>query len=212
MARPAGCGAPGRRACLCAGDGCACGGDEDSRRVEVPPAGQRVLLFLVRVRPAGSRKRRHSPAPLPTGQRPLGSNLAATPQPVHPARSWHLPVRSYGSPDANPATYKMARVVQPLAAAVGARELVPVAWPVAVLPSSWIVPGCVVCTKKSHWCCSCSPLARIYSPADEFGGDVGHPQHAVGSEQRREAGAVAHHRRVGELAAQRLDLHAVAMP
>src|SRR6266568_1451360 len=46
-------------------------------------------------------------------------------------------------------------------------------------------------------------------PADQFGGDVGHPQRTVGCEQRREAGAVAHHRRVGELAAQRLDLDAV---
>jgi hypothetical protein len=42
-----------------------------------------------------------------------------------------------------------------------------------------------------------------------LGGDVGHPQRAVGCEQRREAGAVAHHRRVGELAAQRLDLDPV---
>ena len=47
-------------------------------------------------------------------------------------------------------------------------------------------------------------------PADLLGGDVGHPQHAVRGEQRREAGAVAHHRRVGELAAQRLDLDPVS--
>ncbi|HEY7276508.1 MAG TPA: hypothetical protein VH594_11130 [Trebonia sp.] len=47
-------------------------------------------------------------------------------------------------------------------------------------------------------------------PAGQLSGDVGHPQHAVGREQRREAGAVAHHRRVGELAAQRLDLDPVS--
>src|SRR5579875_2756568 len=46
-------------------------------------------------------------------------------------------------------------------------------------------------------------------PADELGGDVGHPQRAVGCEQRRRAAVVAHHHRVGELAAQRLDLDAV---
>jgi hypothetical protein len=46
--------------------------------------------------------------------------------------------------------------------------------------------------------------------AGQLGGNAGHPQHAVGGEQRREAGAVAHHRRVGELAAQRLDLHAIS--
>jgi hypothetical protein len=38
-------------------------------------------------------------------------------------------------------------------------------------------------------------------PADLLGGDVGHAQRAVGGEQRREAGAVAQHGRVGELAA-----------
>jgi hypothetical protein len=40
-------------------------------------------------------------------------------------------------------------------------------------------------------------------------GTFGHPQRAVRREQRREAVVVAHHRRVGELAAQRLDLDAV---
>jgi len=47
-------------------------------------------------------------------------------------------------------------------------------------------------------------------PADELDGDVGHPQRAVRGEQRRHAVVVAHHRRVGELAAQRLDLDAVS--
>src|SRR5262249_788502 len=47
-------------------------------------------------------------------------------------------------------------------------------------------------------------------PADQLDGDVGHPQHAVRREQRRHPGPVAHHRRVGELAAQRLDLDAVS--
>ncbi|MFD8741073.1 DUF397 domain-containing protein, partial [Streptomyces sp. NPDC059618] len=35
--------------------------------------------------------------------------------------------------------------------------------PVAVSPSSTMVPGCVVCTKKSHWLCNRSPPARISS-------------------------------------------------
>src|SRR5262249_19659854 len=46
-------------------------------------------------------------------------------------------------------------------------------------------------------------------PAGELGVDGGDPPHAVGCEQRREAVVVAHHPRVGELAAQRLDLGAV---
>jgi hypothetical protein len=45
--------------------------------------------------------------------------------------------------------------------------------------------------------------------ADELGGDIGHAQRAVRCEQRRGAIVVAHHRRVGELAAQRLDLDAI---
>jgi hypothetical protein len=47
-------------------------------------------------------------------------------------------------------------------------------------------------------------------PADELDVDVGHPPGAVVGEQRREAVVVAHHSRVGELAAQRLDLDAVS--
>ena len=54
-----------------------------------------------------------------------------------------------------------------------------------------------------------APGADLF-PADELDGDVGHPQRAVRGEQRRHAVVVAHHRRVGELAAQRLDLNAVS--
>ena len=39
---------------------------------------------------------------------------------------------------------------------------------------------------------------------------VGDPHRAIGCEQRRDAVVVAHHRRIGELAAQRLDLDAVS--
>jgi hypothetical protein len=46
-------------------------------------------------------------------------------------------------------------------------------------------------------------------PADQLGRDVGHPQRAVRREQRSEADPVAHHHRVSELAAQRLDLDSV---
>jgi benzoate membrane transport protein len=45
--------------------------------------------------------------------------------------------------------------------------------------------------------------------ADQLGRDVGHPQRAVRGEQRRHPVVVAHHRPVGELTAQRLDLDAV---
>ena len=47
-------------------------------------------------------------------------------------------------------------------------------------------------------------------PADELHVDVGDPPRAVLREQRREAVLVAHHHRVGELAAQRLDLEAIS--
>src|SRR5215467_3082592 len=47
-------------------------------------------------------------------------------------------------------------------------------------------------------------------PAVELGGDVGHPQNAVVGKQRHKAVPVAHHHRVGELAAQRFDLDAVS--
>src|SRR4029453_1646544 len=47
-------------------------------------------------------------------------------------------------------------------------------------------------------------------PADSLGVDVGDPHRAVGCEQRRRAVVVAHHPRIGELAAQRLDLDAVS--
>jgi hypothetical protein len=47
-------------------------------------------------------------------------------------------------------------------------------------------------------------------PAGEFGGNVGHPQHTVWREQRREAVVAVHHYRLGELAAQRLDLEAIS--
>jgi hypothetical protein len=48
-------------------------------------------------------------------------------------------------------------------------------------------------------------------PAVELDVDVGDPSRAVLCEQRREAIVVAHHPRVGELAAQRLDLERSAM-
>jgi hypothetical protein len=54
-----------------------------------------------------------------------------------------------------------------------------------------------------------APGADLF-PADEFDGDVRHPQRAVRGEQGRHAIVVAHHCRVGELAAQRLDLDAVS--
>src|SRR5262245_28931845 len=54
-----------------------------------------------------------------------------------------------------------------------------------------------------------APGAALF-PAGLLGRGVGHPQHAVGCEPRREAGAVAHHRRIGEFAAQRLDLDPVS--
>src|ERR671919_1933962 len=46
--------------------------------------------------------------------------------------------------------------------------------------------------------------------ADGLGVDVGDSHRAVLCEQRREAVVVAHHHRVGELTAQRLDLDAVS--
>src|SRR6266702_8596158 len=46
--------------------------------------------------------------------------------------------------------------------------------------------------------------------ADGVGVDVGDPHRAVVCKQRRDAVVVAHHRRVGELAAQRLDLDAIS--
>jgi hypothetical protein len=51
---------------------------------------------------------------------------------------------------------------------------------------------------------------RDFLPASEFDADVGHPNRAVVCEQRREAVVVAHHQRVGELAAQRVDLGAIS--
>ena len=53
-----------------------------------------------------------------------------------------------------------------------------------------------------------APRADLFL-AGEFDGDVRHPQRAVGRKQRRGAVVVAHHHRVGELAAQRLDLDAI---
>jgi hypothetical protein len=47
-------------------------------------------------------------------------------------------------------------------------------------------------------------------PADELDVDDGDPPHSVSCEQRRDAVVVAHHPRVGELAAQRLDLDAIS--
>src|ERR1700722_4438609 len=46
--------------------------------------------------------------------------------------------------------------------------------------------------------------------AGELGGDVRHPQYPVRREQRRDAAVVARHDRVGELAAQRLELDTVS--
>src|SRR5258708_1046119 len=46
-------------------------------------------------------------------------------------------------------------------------------------------------------------------PANGLNVDGGDPHHAILGEQRREAVVVAHHHRVGELAAQRLDLDAI---
>ncbi len=47
-------------------------------------------------------------------------------------------------------------------------------------------------------------------PASELGVEVEDPHRAVGCEQRCQAVVVAHHDRVGELAAQRLDLKAIS--
>src|SRR6185437_7747438 len=55
---------------------------------------------------------------------------------------------------------------------------------------------------------SLAPGADLLS-SDQLNGDVGHPQRAVLGEQRRQTGAVAHHRGIGELTAQRLDLDPV---
>src|ERR1017187_1259984 len=81
--------------------------------------------------------------------------------------------------------------------------------PTAVSPSSWIVPRVhglheVVPDTLQPL----DPDADLL-PADELG-DVGDPPRAVLREQRGEAVVVAHHSRVGELAAQRLDLEAVS--
>ena len=82
--------------------------------------------------------------------------------------------------------------------------------PVAVSPSRWIVPGWVFCTKNLPLVLpSLAPGADLLL-ANQLDGNVGRPQHAVGGEKRREVGAVAHRRRVGELAAQRLGLYAVS--
>src|SRR5215471_1491170 len=53
------------------------------------------------------------------------------------------------------------------------------------------------------------PGADLF-PAGELGADGGDPPHGVVREQRREAVVIVHHPRVGELAAQRLDLDAVS--
>ena len=81
--------------------------------------------------------------------------------------------------------------------------------PTAVSPSSWIVPECGVCTTWSQRPCSRSIAARISSWLTNAL-SMWHPPRAVLCEQRREAVLVAHHRGVGELAAQRLDLEAVS--
>jgi hypothetical protein len=79
-----------------------------------------------------------------------------------------------------------------------------------VSPSSWIVAR--VGGLREEVPQALQPLApgADLLPAGQLGGDVGHPQRAARCEQRREAGAVAHHRRVGELAGQRLDLDTVS--
>ena len=97
-------------------------------------------------------------------------------------------------------------VVQPLTAVAGAGELLDVGTAgrgVAVQLDRARVRGL-----HEELPLGLQPLAADADliPADQFGGDVGHPQRAIRCEQRREAGAVAHHRRVGELAAQSLDL------
>src|SRR5262249_19651903 len=81
--------------------------------------------------------------------------------------------------------------------------------PDAVSPSSWIVPGCVACTRYSQRSSpSRSIPARISRPADELDVDGGDPPHGALCEPRGAAGVVAHHPRVDKLAAQRLDLDA----
>jgi hypothetical protein len=82
--------------------------------------------------------------------------------------------------------------------------------PDAVAPSSWIVPGCVVCAKQSKRTCSRSTPARISSRLTASALMWGIRTTPSSANSDAKALVVAHHHRVGELAAQRLDLGAIS--
>lgn len=100
-------------------------------------------------------------------------------------------------------------VVQALASVEGARELLEVGAAGRGVAVEQDRAG--VCGLHEEVPLALQPLApgTDLLAADLLDGDVGHAQGTVRCEQRRQAGSVAHHHRVGELAAQRLDLDAV---